>query len=128
MNRARSFAISRGCQTRLEVANDGDGALIVLSRHQVEAASDDIYDYNWRTFAPTGRMEMATVSPTLLFFRPDGSCCTNEDLLTSEAVFEDFSIELYGPPRSSTAGAEEAESQTVTVSARTGLAKGEEHP
>lgn len=118
VNRARSFAISRGCQTRLEIANDGDGALIVLSRHQVDAASDDIYDYSWRTFAPTGRMEMASVTPNLLFFRPNGSCATNEDALASEAEFATYTFKVLGRSLIST---NRSERYRVDISARTGL-------
>ncbi|MBQ6923790.1 MAG: hypothetical protein IJQ73_04045 [Kiritimatiellae bacterium] len=122
LERARAYALARCCATRVSVYTGDRGDALLSERLDSEKGED------WIPLARTNRLAWTHVALRHLYFRPDGSCCTNEDLLTSEAVFEDFSIELYGPPRSSTAGAEEAESQTVTVSARTGLAKGEEHP
>lgn len=118
VSRARTFAISRGCQTRLEIASDGDDALIALSRHHVDSTSGDMDDYNWRTFAPTGRMEMAKVTPARLYFRPDGSCTTNEDDLASDAEFATYTFMVLCRGLNTT---NVSERYRVDISARTGL-------
>ncbi len=122
LERARAYALARCCATRISVFTGDRGDALLSERLDPEKGE------NWIPIARTNRLAWTHVALRRLYFRPDGSCCTNENLLASEAAFEDFSIELYGPPRSSTADAEEAESQTITVSARTGLAKEEDIP
>jgi hypothetical protein len=57
------------------------------------------------------------------FFRPDGSCCTEEDRLAEEADFTEYGIQLQGrPSKSGTAATKQQESREILVNARTGLA------
>ena len=122
LSRARAYALARCCATRVTVFTGDRGDALLTERLDMERRD------TWHPIARTNRLAWTHIELNRLYFRPDGSCCTNEDLLASEAAFDSFAIHLYGPPRTSRAGNTERESRFVTVGARTGLAKGEELP
>ncbi len=122
LERARAYALARCCATRVSILTCDRGDALLSERLDSERGE------NWIPIARTNRLAWTHVALRHLYFRPDGSCCTNEHLLAAEAGFGDFHVELYGPSRPSATGVDETESQTVIVSARTGLATGEDNP
>ncbi len=118
LTRARAYALARCCATRVSVYTGDRGDSLLSERLDAEKGE------TWIPIARTNRLDWTHVAVRHFFFRPDGSCCTNENLLAAEADFKDLYVELYGPPRRANAENDESTTQFITVSARTGLAKG----
>ena len=114
--RARAYALARACPTRVSIYPGDRGDSLLTERRDAETGDD------WIPIARTNRLSWVHVSPTRFYFRADGSCCTNADLLAEEASFDDFEVVLSGPARTAAAQGEAEESLRFHISSRTGLA------
>lgn len=114
LERARANALARCCATRVTAVFDERGDGLLSERLDPETGE------KWYPIARTNRLSRTHVEPTRLYFRPDGSCCTNESLLAEEADFAEYRLQLR---TEKTDAAKQAENErSVTVNARTGLA------
>ena len=116
LERARAYALARCCATRVSVYTGDRGDALLSERLDSEKGED------WIPLARTNRLAWTHVALRHLYFRPDGSCCTNADLLAEEASFDDFEVVLSGPARAAAAQGEAEESLRFHISSRTGLA------
>lgn len=118
LERARAYALARCCATRVTLFDDARGDLVAIDRLDPEKGEE------WFPISRTNRLERTHVEPCrFVFFRPDGSCCTEEDRLDEEAEFAEYSLTLQGhPSKSGTAANKQQESREIVVNARTGLA------
>ncbi len=116
--RARAYALARCCATRVALLDDARGDLVAIDRLDSEKGQE------WYSISRTNRLEWAHVEPyRTFFFRPDGSCCTEEDCLDEEAEFTEYSLELQNrPSKSGASSANQPEPREIRVNARTGLA------
>ena len=118
LERARAYALARCCATRVSLLDDARGDLVAIDRLDPEKGEE------WYPISRTNRLEWAHVEPCrFVFFRPDGSCCTEEDRLDEEAEFAEYSLTLRSrPSRSGATAANLPEPREIRVNARTGLA------
>ena len=116
--RARAYALARCCATRLSLLDAARGDLVAIDRLDPEKGQE------WYPISRTNRLEWMHVEPyRFFFFRPDGSCCTEEDCLDEEAEFAEYSLELQSrPSKSGSSAANLPEPREIRVNARTGLA------
>lgn len=121
--RLRSYSLSRGCQTRLRAIDDAGGDLIVTERMEVGDEDAD-FSRSWRSIAPTGRLDRVAVSPRELYFRPDGSCATNETALFNDAEFTSYTFRLER--LQGVSGNRDTGIRQITISARSGLSSVED--
>ena len=120
LERARAYALARCCATRVTAVHDERGDGLVSERLDPETGE------KWYAIARTNRLSRTHVNPARLFFRPDGSGCTNAALLSEEADFAEYRLELRGEKTIS--AAQLLDERIVTVNARTGLAREGETP
>lgn len=118
LERARAYALARCCATRVTLFDDVRGDLVVIDRLDPEKGEE------WYPISRTNRLERAHVEPCrFVFFRPDGSCCTEEDRLDEEAEFAEYGLTLQSrPSKSGASAANEPEPREIRINARTGLA------
>ncbi len=116
--RARAYALARCCATRVSFFDGDRGDLVAIDRLDPEKGEE------WFPISRTNRLEWTHVEPyRTFFFRPDGSCCTEEDRLAEEADFAEYGMKLHGlQSKSATAATDQQESREIVVNARTGLA------
>ena len=112
LTRARAYSLARCCPTRVTVFAGDRGDAVLSERLDAETEKD------WYAIARTNRLPWVRVSHERFFFRPDGSCCTNEESLAEEADFAEYEIELVGKARGPR---EESPSWLLRIDARTGL-------
>jgi Tfp pilus assembly protein FimT len=113
LTRARAYSLARCCPTRVTVFTGDRGDTVLSERLDVENGKD------WYAIARTNRLPWVHVSHRRIFFRPDGSCCTNADFLAEEADFAEYAVELEGKERRAN---EEPPTWRILIDARTGLA------
>ena len=116
LERARANALARCCATRVAAVFDERGDGLLSERLDPETGE------KWFPIARTNRLSRTHVEPDRLYFRPDGSCCTNENLLVEEADFAEYRLELRSEKARSTSSVTQ-DKRIVTVNARTGLAR-----
>ena len=112
LTRARAYSLARCCPTRVTVFTGDRGDTVLSERLDAENGKD------WYAIARTNRLPWVHVSHERFFFRPDGSCCTNEDSLAEEADFAEYEIELEGKKRGD---GDDPPVWRIFVDARTGL-------
>ena len=118
LERARAHALARCCATRVSLFDDEKGDLVLIERLDPANGED------WYPLSRTNRLDWTHVEPSRLFFRPDGSCCTNENLLAGEADFAEYGMVLKPRARkTATAAPNQPEPRLISVNARTGFAK-----
>ena len=118
LERARAYSLARCCATRITFLEDGRGDLVAIHRLDPEKGED------WYPISRTNRLAWTHVGPyEHLYFRQDGSCCTDEDSLPGEADFAEYGIDISGYPSKGTSTADRPKSHEIFVNARTGLAK-----
>ena len=118
LERARAHALARCCATRITIFDDDRGDLVLVERLDQEKGEE------WYPISRTNRLEWTRVQPLRLYFRPNGSCCTNESLLSEEADFADYGMVLEGYGRkTASADSNLPEPRVIFVNARTGFAK-----
>ncbi len=116
LGRARAYALARCCTTRVTVFSGDRGDALLSERLDPEKRDE------WHPIARTNNLPWVHVSHERLYFRPDGSCCTNDASLADEADFAEYEIELAGKGRRES---DDDNAQTILISARTGLAREE---
>lgn len=117
LERARAYALARCCATRVQLFDDERGDLVLIERLDPEQGEE------WLPVSRTNRLDRTHVEPALIFFRPDGSCCTEADRLSNEADFAEYGMEIQSlPSKSGAAAANRPDPRMVFVNARTGLA------
>ena len=114
LGRARAYALARCCTTRVTVYSGERGDALLTERLDPETADE------WYPIARTNSLPWVHVSHERLYFRPDGSCCTNDAALPDEADFAEYEIELEGKKRRES---DDDNARTIRIAARTGLAK-----
>ena len=118
LERARAYALARCCATRITFFDDARGDLVVIDRLDSEKGEE------WYPISRTNRLERTHVEPyRSVFFRADGSCCTEENGLAAEADFTEYEMELQcRAAKSGTAASKQQETREIFINARTGLA------
>ncbi len=119
LERARAYALARCCATRVSLFGNERGDLIAIERLDPENGK------NWYLVSRTNRLDRTHVEPyRTLFYRPDGSCCIEEDRLVEEAGFAEYGLKIQSfPSKSGANAANQPEPREIFVNARTGLAK-----
>ncbi len=113
LTRARAYSLARCCPTRVTVFTGDRGDAVLSERLDAETGKE------WYAIARTNRLPWAHVSHARFFFRQDGSCCTNEDVLAEEADFAEYAVEVTGKERRAN---EDPPFWRILIDARTGLA------
>ncbi len=115
--RARAYALARCCATRVSLLNSDRGDLVAIDRLDPEKGEE------WYPISRTNRLEWTHVEPyRTFFFRPDGSCCIEEDRLAEEAEFAEYGMKLQGyPSKAGTVATDQRDSREIFINARTGL-------
>ena len=123
LERARAHALARCCATRVTIFDDARGDLLLVERLDQEKGEE------WYPISRTNRLEWTRVQPLrhglaaqAFYFRPDGSCCIDEEKLGDEADFSQYCIRLQSYPADTRTTAGQLEPRTIFLNARTGLA------